>query len=93
MRDLLKITVEETNKRKRKNKVYITDAFIYIRDIIQDLESIYQSKSSFGMRVFEQERTCKDYKYLSYRKHLRFSLGDKFSLYYIIHKNLIKGLR
>jgi len=45
------------------------------------------------MRVFEQERTCKDYKYLSYRKHLRFSLGDKFSLYYIIHKNLIKGLR
>ena len=93
MRDLLKITVEEINKRKRKNKVDITDAFIYIRDIIQDLESIYQSKSSFGMRVFEQERTCKDYKNPSYRKHLRFSLGDKFSLYYIIHNNLIKGLR
>ena len=83
MRDLLTKTVEEINKRKKK-KVNKADAFIYIRDIIQDLESIYQCKSRFGSR--------KDYTYPSYRKYLRFSLGDKwFSLYSIIHSNLIKG--
>ena len=93
MRDLLTKTVEEINKRKKK-KVNKADAFIYIRDIIQDLESIYQCKSSFGMRVFEKERTSKDYTHPSYRKYLRFSLGDKwFSLYSIIHSNLIKGFR
>ena len=92
MRDLLKQTVEEMNKGKRKNKVDKTLAFIYIRDIIQDLENIYQCKSSFGMKVFEKERTSKDYTYPSYRKYLRFSLGDKFSLYYItIPDNLFQG--
>ena len=93
MRDLLTKTVEEINKRKKK-KVNKADAFIYIRDIIQDLESIYQYRSSFGMKVFEKERTSKDYKNPSYRKYLRFSLGNKwFSLYSIIHSNLIKGFR
>ena len=91
MSDLLKQTVEEMNKIIRKNKVDKTLAFIYIRDFVQDLESIYQCKSSFGMKVFEKERTSKDYINPSYRKYLRFSLGDKFSLYYIIHSNLIKG--
>ena len=75
MRDLLTKTVEEMNKRKRK-EVNKANAFIYIRDIIQDLEDIYQWKSDVGPRMFEKERTSKDYDYPSFRKIHRFLYGE-----------------
>ena len=93
MKDLLTKTVEEMNKRKR-NKVNKADAFIYIRDIIQDLEDIYQWKSRAGSRIFEKNRTSKDYDYPSFRKYIGFYMGNsRGCLYHMIHNHLQKGFR
>ena len=92
MRDLLTKTVEEMNKRKKK-KVNKADAFIYMRDIIQDMEDIYQWKSRCGARMFEKDRTSKDYHYPSFRKYIGFYMGNsRGSLYHMIHNHLQKGL-
>lgn len=85
MRDLLTNTVEEMNKRKKK-KVNKADAFIYIRDIIQDMEDIYQWKSRCG--------SCKGYDYPSFRKYIGFYMGNsRGCLYHMIHNHLQKGFR
>ena len=84
LKNFLERTVEEMNKHNGYDRDFKTTAFLYILNIINNLMALYKEQSKWG--------TSRVYDYPSCRKYIRFSMGDRFSLNYIIQDNLTKGL-